>query len=88
MRLSDGTLAGSVLTMNRGLQNVMESTGTPLSLAWPMASLNAARAIGLSASKGSLEAGKDADLVLLDETFEILLTVVAGQVVWQSEGLV
>jgi N-acetylglucosamine-6-phosphate deacetylase len=86
VRLPDGTLAGSVLTMNLALRNVIQASGLPLADAWPMSSLNAARAIGVSASKGSLEAGKDADLVLLDEHFEVLLTMVAGQVVWQREG--
>lgn len=84
-RLEDGTLAGSVLTMNLALRNVIQATGLPLESAWPMSSLNAARAIGLAASKGSLEAGKDADLVLIDGDFNVLLTVVAGEIVWEAE---
>ena len=84
VRLPDGTLAGSILTMNLALRNVIQATGLHLHEAWPMSSLNAARAIGVSASKGSLEAGKDADLVILDKNFEVLLTMVAGQVVWES----
>ena len=55
--LPDGTLAGSTLSMNRALQNVIKATGLALEEAWPMSSLNAARAIGVSASKGSLAAG-------------------------------
>ena len=84
VRLPDGTLAGSILTINLALRNVIQATGLHLHEAWPMSSLNAARAIGVSASKGSLEAGKDADLVILDKNFEVLLTMVAGQVVWES----
>ena len=82
-RLADGTLAGSILTMNRALRNVIHASGRPLAEAWPMSSLNAARAIGAAASKGSLEVGKDADLVLLDEDFEAALTMVEGQIVWE-----
>ena len=85
VRLPDGTLAGSTLTMNLALRNVIQATGLPLEEAWPMSSLNAARAIGVSASKGSLEAGKDADLILIDNNFEVQLTMIAGQVVWEAE---
>ncbi len=83
VRLPDGTLAGSVLTMDRALRNLLAASGRPLREAWPMTSLNAARAIGFSASKGSLEIGKDADLVLLDREQDVVLTVVAGEVVYQ-----
>src|SRR5215207_4832689 len=75
VRLPDGTLAGSVLTMERALQNVCSATGRPLAETWIMSSLNAARAIGVSSQKGSLEVGKDADMVLLDESFHVHLTV-------------
>ena len=82
-RLADGTLAGSVLTMNRALQNIMRASGRSLAEAWPMSSLNAARAIGVAASKGSLDVGKDADLILLDDDFEVGLTMVEGKIVWE-----
>jgi N-acetylglucosamine-6-phosphate deacetylase len=84
VRLPDGTLAGSVLTMERALQNVCTATGRSLAELWVMSSLNAARAIGVSAHKGSLEVGKDADLVLLDESFNIHLTVVEGEIVFSK----
>jgi N-acetylglucosamine-6-phosphate deacetylase len=84
-RLPDGTLAGSILTMERALKNIGQATGRPLEEAWPMSSLNAARAIGVSASKGSLEVGKDADLVLLDEAYGVRLTVAEGEVVYEDK---
>lgn len=83
-RLLDGTLAGSILTLDRALQHVIANTGRPLEALWPMSSLNAARALGLSARKGSLETGKDADLVLLDGAFQVQLTVVGGRVVYRA----
>jgi N-acetylglucosamine-6-phosphate deacetylase len=83
-RLPDGTLAGSVLTMETALRNVAEATGLPLAMLWPMTSLNAARAIGVSAAKGSLEVGKDADLAVLDDTFGVRLTVAEGTVVYEQ----
>jgi N-acetylglucosamine-6-phosphate deacetylase len=82
--LPDGTLAGSILTMDRALRNVMAASGLPLAEAWPMSSLNAARALGVSAAKGSLEVGKDADLVMLDQKMEAGLTMVEGQIVWEK----
>jgi len=84
VRLADGTLAGSILTMERALQNICSATGRPLTEMWPASSLNAARAIGLSARKGSLEVGKDADLVLLDDAFTVHLTIVQGEIVFQG----
>ena len=83
-RLPDGTLAGSTLTLDRALYNIGQSTSLPLRETWPMASLNAARAIGISATKGSLEVGKDADVVMLDEQFNALLTMAEGEIVWES----
>lgn len=80
-RLPDGTLAGSVLTMERALHNAMQASGLPLEEAWPMSSLNAARSIGVADRKGSLETGKDADLVILDSDFDVWMTVVEGEIV-------
>ena len=84
VRLPNGTLAGSVLTMERALQNACSATGRSLTEMWITSSLNAARTIGLSSSKGSLEVGKDADLVLLDESFQVQLTVVQGDIVFKG----
>ncbi|HSL42617.1 MAG TPA: N-acetylglucosamine-6-phosphate deacetylase [Anaerolineales bacterium] len=89
VRLPDGTLAGSVLTMERALKNVCAATGRPLEEMWVASSLNAARAIGLSAHKGSLEIGKDADFVLLDDSFAVSMTIIQGEVVFsQNEKLI
>jgi N-acetylglucosamine-6-phosphate deacetylase len=82
VRLADGTLAGSVLTMERALQNLCSASGRSLAELWVTSSLNAARAIGVSSRKGSLETGKDADLVLLDDSFRVHLTVAQGEVVY------
>lgn len=86
-RLSDGTLAGSTLTMDRALYNLMQATSKPLAELWPTSSLNAARAIGVSARKGSLEIGKDADLVLVDDDINIQMTIAEGRVVFQRQAV-
>ena len=81
IRLADGTLAGSVLTLDRALHNLQAATGRPLAELWPAASRNAAQAIGVDDRKGSLEPGKDADLVLLDPSLRVVVTVAEGAVV-------
>ena len=86
VRLIDGTLAGSTLTLERALENICCSTSQSLGEVWPMSSLNAARAIGVSNSKGSLEVGKDADLVLLDSKFKVMLTIAEGEVAWEVDN--
>ncbi|MEO8611175.1 MAG: N-acetylglucosamine-6-phosphate deacetylase [Chloroflexota bacterium] len=86
VRLLDGTLAGSTLTMDVGLRNFMAATGQPLEKIWQTSSLNAARSLQMSDHKGSLEVGKDADLVLVDDHINVHLTVAEGQVVYQTVG--
>ncbi len=83
-RLADGTLAGSILTMNAALRNFMNATGAPLETIWPVTSLNPAQAVGIAARKGSLEIGKDADLILVDDSINVHLTMVEGRIVYQS----
>lgn len=82
VRLPDGTLAGSTLTMERALRNFMAATGRPLDEVWRASSLNAARAIGVSVRKGSIEVGKDADLVLVDDNLNVQCTIVEGRVIY------
>jgi N-acetylglucosamine-6-phosphate deacetylase len=82
-RLPDGTLAGSTLTMNRAVYNFMQAVGKPLDQVWKTASLNPARAIHMDDRKGSLEVGKDADFVLIDDNLNVYLTVAEGQIVYQ-----
>lgn len=67
-KLADtGVRAGSTLTQDRALTNVLSYTGLPLEKVLPMLTENPARLIGVFEEKGSVADGKDADLVLLDE---------------------
>jgi N-acetylglucosamine-6-phosphate deacetylase len=77
-----GNLAGSVLTLNAAIKNVFEWFGKiPLREIFSMASLNPARVIGLDGSKGQIAVGKDADIILMDEHFDVALTMVEGRIV-------
>lgn len=82
--LEDGTIAGSILTMERAVGNAVEFAGVPVPEAVRMASLVPARIAGCAARKGSLEGGKDADVTLLDPRFHCRATWVAGRQVYAA----
>lgn len=82
-RLKDETLAGSVLTMDKAVKNMVNKIGIQLPNAIQMASYNPAKSIGVDGKKGSLEPGKDADIVILNKNLETELTMVAGKVVYR-----
>ncbi len=82
-RTSEGNLAGSSLTMDAALRNVIKATGAPFADAWRMASLTPAESIGVEARKGSLAVGKDADIVALDGSLQVALTMVKGRVAYR-----
>ncbi|WP_252502243.1 N-acetylglucosamine-6-phosphate deacetylase [Sporosarcina sp. Marseille-Q4943] len=77
--LSDGTLAGSVLKMDEAVR-MMRDIGSGLLDLIRMSSTNAARRLGVFDRKGSIEAGKDADLVLMDADFQVQATICRGKV--------
>lgn len=78
-RLLDGTIAGSVLTLNKGVYNVLKNTTLPVHECVKMASLNPASALGFDKTKGSIEVGKDADFFLADDTFDTFGTFIGGE---------
>ncbi len=78
-RLTDGdSLAGSTLTMDRALRNAVRLAGVPLADAAISASLTPARALGIADRVGSLETGKQADLVVLDEDLRVVSVMQRG----------
>ncbi len=83
-RLEDGTVAGSVLKMNKGVWNVYTNSSVPLWECVNCASLNPATAIGVGDKKGSIEVGKEADLVILDNEFNVMKTIKKGDVKYES----
>jgi N-acetylglucosamine-6-phosphate deacetylase len=78
-----GSLAGSTLTMAAAVRIAVQSAGIALADALRMASAAPARVLGLEASKGALAPGFDADLVVLDDSLEVVDTMVAGR--WIGE---
>lgn len=76
------TLAGSVVTLDTCIRNFSLFTSTPLGKSLLCATLNPARCLGIEERKGTLRAGADADLVVLDWEGRPLQTWVAGRRVW------
>ena len=83
-RLADGTIAGSVLKLNHAVRNLLKYTDLPVWEAVNAASLNPAKRIGVDDVKGSLEEGKDADIVLCDDDFNICRTISRGRTIYSA----
>lgn len=83
-RLEDGTLAGSILSLNNGVKNIFKNTNLSLQQVVSMASINPAKVINMEHKKGSIEIGKDADIVVFDEEFNIKTTIVEGNIVFKA----
>ena len=77
-RLEDGTLAGSVRQLNKGIWNVYTNSTIPLHECVNCASLNPATTLGIQDKKGSIAVGKDADIVILDNDFNVTKTIIGG----------
>lgn len=83
-KLEDGTIAGSVLKMNDAVYNVLNNTTLSVPAVVAAASLNPAKAIGVDKTKGSIEVGKDADLIIADENFKIKKTIIGGEIRYEA----
>ncbi len=78
VRLADGTLAGSTLTMDQALRNLVEALGLSLREASLRVSTHAAQYLGL-ADRGVLAVGASADIVVLDAQLRLRQAIVEGQ---------
>lgn len=76
---SDGTRAGSTLTTGQALKNLLEYTGKNLKDIIPLLTENPAKLIGVYGRMGSIEPGKEANLVVLNEDHDVVRTFVQGK---------
>lgn len=83
-RLADGTLTGSVLTMNQALLNMLEMTTVSLPEAVGMLTLNPACAAHVANRKGRLQRGYDADLLIFDNNLTLQATLCEGKVAFTT----
>ena len=82
---STGVRAGSTLSQDTALRNIMAFTGHGAEDVLPLLTENPARLMGIFDRKGSIEAGKDADLVVLDDAWQVRRTIAGGVTVFEAE---
>ncbi len=85
--LEDGTLAGSTLTLPMAVKNMVQTAGAKITDAIRMASLNGAKVLSVEDHKGILAAGKDADLVILNEDYSVEMTIMMGKIRYQRKAV-
>jgi N-acetylglucosamine-6-phosphate deacetylase len=83
-RLDDGTLAGSILSLDQALRNLIAMTGCSLDEALPTVTTTAARALGLGDDRGRLARGAAADVVLLSPDLEVRTTILSGEIAYTA----
>lgn len=85
-RLADGTITGSVLTMDQALRNMLSMTRVSLQEAVGMLTLNPAHAAGVAERKGRLLEGYDADLLIFDSSLTIQATICRGTLTYATNA--
>lgn len=80
------TLCGSIATMDQCVRNLKKATGCDVVEAINCASLHPARVLGISHRKGTLNYGSDGDLIILDQSLNVLATFINGQLVWKDDN--
>ena len=83
-RAENGALAGSSIAINRAFANVVKTIGVPVEDAMLGVTKNPAEALGLYDEIGSIEKGKRAHLTVLDDNFNVVMTIVDGRVVYKN----
>ena len=79
-RTREGQLAGSTLTQDQALRNMVRWSHLPLEAVLGMLTRNPAQSLGIAERKGTLAEGRDADMVLLDRNLRVHTTIIQGEV--------
>ncbi len=85
--LKDGTIAGSVLTLDRAVANFAANTGAGLAATVSYATKAPAVSIGAYDQMGSLEKGKRADITIFDGAVRVQRTIIGGRQVYQADEI-
>lgn len=85
--LSDGTLAGSILKMNDAIKNTMKYTDCSMTDIIKMTAENPAKQLRIFDRKGSIQVGKDADLVILNDRLDVEMTFCRGNLAFKKENV-
>jgi N-acetylglucosamine-6-phosphate deacetylase len=86
-RLADGTLAGSILSLDQALRNLINFTGCSLSQALSTVTTTPAALMGVSSQRGRVAIGQLADFVLLTPDLEVEMTIAGGQILFSKGNL-
>lgn len=85
VKLADrSALAGSIATTDRLVRTMIQQAGVPIQDALRMASETPARIMKIIDRKGTLEKGKDADIIIVNENIDVQYTIVGGKVIYQK----
>ncbi|SHK08016.1 N-acetylglucosamine-6-phosphate deacetylase [Paramaledivibacter caminithermalis] len=85
-RLSNGSLAGSTLKIINAVKNMIEKVGVSPLEAVHMASLVPAKILGIDDEYGSIKINKKADLTIIDNDFNVIMTIVNGKIVYRKKS--
>ncbi|MEB2631488.1 N-acetylglucosamine-6-phosphate deacetylase [Peribacillus frigoritolerans] len=85
--LSDGTLAGSILKMDDAIKNTMKYTDCSMTDIIKMTAENPAKQLRIFDRKGSIQVGKDADLVILNDRLDVEMTFCRGNLAFKKENV-
>jgi len=83
-RLTDGTLAGSVLPLDQAVRNLITFTGCGLAEALAAVTTTPADLLGIGGERGRIRPGLVADLALLTPELHVVATIAAGEIVWRA----
>jgi N-acetylglucosamine-6-phosphate deacetylase len=86
VRLPDGALAGSILPLDQAMRNMLHYTSCSFAEVVKMVTGNPAKKVGVFERKGSIALNKDADLVILNERYEVMMTLCRGQIAYEHRS--
>ncbi len=81
-RLESGALAGSVLAINVAFYNILNNTSADIGQAINYITINPAKLLGIENIKGTLDVGKDADIVIFNDKVEIINSFNKGKIIF------
>ena len=87
VRMENGVLAGSVLTLNKAVKNFVENTNLRINEGTCLASINPTRVINANKNKGSIRIGKDSDMIIMNDNFDVYMTIVKGDIVFVDKEI-
>lgn len=82
--LENGTIAGSMLHLNKGIKNMIDYGEAEVWEAVAMATSNPAHAIGFEDTKGEIKPGMDADIAIFTDNFDAKYTIIGGEVAYRA----